>query len=145
MPTSTRSRSTRLEESRQPPEEAVSAEIDEAADAEDEYESPARRAETEAEDAAPRRRGKGWDRRRRERGGEPRTGRSELIEIGGLWETETRTGALMLSGRVGRNMRLLILENRGAKGKQPDFRAFWAPGDRDEAEGEDSAPEEPEC
>ncbi len=65
---------------------------------------------------------------------------SQLLKLTGLWVNETKTGRKMLSGEIRPGLKLLVLENKGATGKQPSYEAFLAPGLKKPTEGEEPAP-----
>lgn len=68
------------------------------------------------------------------------TNPSQLLKLTGLWVSETKTGRKMLSGEIRPGLKLLILENKGATGKQPAYEAFIAPGLKKSSEDGEPAP-----
>jgi uncharacterized protein (DUF736 family) len=61
----------------------------------------------------------------------------DMVEIGGLWENETRDGETYYSGSLGQ-AKLLVFRNKNKKSsKHPDFNIFVAPKVRKQAEQKD--------
>jgi uncharacterized protein (DUF736 family) len=53
---------------------------------------------------------------------------SDMIELCGLWKSESKAGNRYLSGKLGNNVTIMIFENtRKSKDSEPDFRLMIAP------------------
>ncbi len=64
---------------------------------------------------------------------------SEMIEIGALWEGETREGKIYMAGKLGdsNRARLLMFSNDSENPKAPQWRLFLAPNrPREESGGQ---------
>ena len=58
---------------------------------------------------------------------------SDLIRLTGLWKSQTKAGAAMLSGSMSPTSKLIILANtRKQKDSEPDYIAFLAPYEKQE-------------
>jgi hypothetical protein len=56
-----------------------------------------------------------------------------LIRMTGLWKTQTKAGATMLSGSLSPSSKLVILPNsKKQKASDPDYIAFLAPAEKKE-------------
>ena len=49
---------------------------------------------------------------------------SQLLKFIDLWVSETKNRRKMISGEIRPDLRLLVLENKGATGNQPRYEAF---------------------
>jgi uncharacterized protein (DUF736 family) len=70
-------------------------------------------------------------------------GKNSMIEIGGLWVNKSKAGKGYMSGRFGRNGKLLVFKNAHKKEgeKSPDFRIYlveWEEA-KEDSEGADAA------
>ncbi len=62
---------------------------------------------------------------------------SDLIRLTGLWRSQTKAGDTMLSGGISPTSKLIILPNsRKQKDSEPDYIAFMAPYEKQEAKPE---------
>ena len=60
---------------------------------------------------------------------------SDLIRLTGLWKSQTKAGAPMLSGSMSPTSKLVILPNtKKQKDSEPDYIAFMAPYQKQEPE-----------
>jgi hypothetical protein len=58
---------------------------------------------------------------------------SDLIRLTGLWRSQTKAGATMLSGSLSPTSKLIILPNtKKQKDTEPDYIAFVAPYEKQE-------------
>jgi len=58
---------------------------------------------------------------------------SDLIRLTGLWKSQTKAGATMLSGSISPTSKLVILPNsKKQKDSEPDYIAFIAPYEKQE-------------
>jgi hypothetical protein len=66
---------------------------------------------------------------------------SGMKYIGGLWKSKTKSGQNMLSGNIGRHIKIVILPNKNkqAGDKKPDVNLFIAEPERRE-DDDSSAP-----
>ena len=68
--------------------------------------------------------------------------KSDLIEIGGLWENDGK-GGKYLSGKLGR-AKLLVFPNKfKEKDSQPDYRMYVAPAPEREDSGNNDGGDDP--
>jgi len=58
---------------------------------------------------------------------------TNLLRLTGLWKTQTKAGAIMLSGSLSPSSKLVILPNtKKQKASDPDYIAFMAPAEKRE-------------
>ena len=57
---------------------------------------------------------------------------NKMVPFCGLWESKTKSGDRMLSGKVSYSARMVILPNKfKTKDTHPDYQAYMAAADRD--------------